>query len=81
MAETQQHIPMWFFRSDSNIVKDEHALGLRDIYSGFYDWKRFVETAKNNRLTVTCFICNNEATFSTSITGSYPLCNKCMGTY
>ncbi len=78
MTQAQEHIPMWYFRSDSNIVEDEEAIGLRHIFTPFQDWKNQTHTAKNNTITVTCFICNNEATFSTGITGSYPLCNICQ---
>ncbi len=68
---------LWYFRSDSNIVEDSEASALRDLFMPFQDWKKETEETKKNRLTVTCFICNSEATFSTSITGSYPLCNNC----
>ncbi len=69
--------PLWYFRSDSNIVEDTEASALRDLFMPFQDWKKETEETKKNRLTVTCFICNSEASFSTSTTGSYPLCNNC----
>ena len=68
---------LWYFRSDSNIVEDPEAYALRELFRPFQDWKKETEETKKNRLTVTCFICNSEATFSTSTTGSYPLCNNC----
>ena len=70
-------IPLWYFRTDSNIVVDEKADELRNIYQIFQDWKEQTDNNNKNRLTITCFISNNEATFITSTTGSYPLCNNC----
>jgi len=68
--------PLWYFRSDSNIVEDPEAITLRALFLPFQDWKKETEETKKNRLTVPCFICKSEARFSTSTTGSYPLCNN-----
>ena len=101
MTQTQECIPMWFYRSNGNIEGSETSNGisdslgnqvsiedepmkfplttkLRHIFTPFHDWKTQTHDAKNNQLTVTCFICNNEETFTTCITGSYPLCNICQ---
>ena len=68
---------LWYFRSDSNIAEDTKSITLRGLFNPFQNWKTETQENKKNRITVTCFICNSEATFSTSITGSYTLCNNC----
>ena len=70
--------PLWYFRSDSNIVEDLQANALRDIFMPFQSWKKVTKEQHKNRLTITCFICGKEATFSTGTTGSYPLCSNCL---
>ena len=74
---TTINCPLWYFRSDSNIEIDYTAYLLRHTYNIFQDWKEQTNDSKKNKLTITCFICNNVATFITSTTGSYPLCNNC----
>jgi hypothetical protein len=69
--------PLWYLRSDSNIVEDPEAIALQDLFITFQDWKNQTQETNNNSLIVTCFNCNSEAIFSTSTTGSYPLCNNC----
>lgn len=70
--------PMWYFRSDSNIIRDDKATSLRTIFSYFQNWKTIVDEAKTDSLVITCFICGNVASFSNSMTGSYPLCTNCL---
>ncbi len=78
MTTTMAHsCALWFFRSDSNIVEDTQATHLREVFTPFQDWKAFTKQNKTNRLEITCFNCGNVATYCTSITGSYPLCNNC----
>ena len=73
----EARMPMWYFRSDSNIVEDPQARALRDLFLPFQSWKEHTKEQRKNRLTITCFNCGNVATFSTGTTGSYPLCNNC----
>ena len=45
-------IPLWYFRTDSNIVADEKADELRNIYQIFQDWKEQTDNNNKNRLTI-----------------------------
>lgn len=76
-TDIEELMPMWYFRSDSNIVEDTKAMSLRDLFLPFQNWKEETIEERKNRLTITCFNCGNVATFSTGTTGSYPLCNNC----
>ena len=75
-------LPLWYLRSDSNIVTDKEAISLRSMSGCVNVFKENTdETNASNKktsLTTTCFMCSNEATHSTGTTGSYPLCSSCL---
>ena len=42
--------PLWYFRSDSNIVEDPEASALRDLFMPFQDWKRKLKKPRRTAL-------------------------------